>query len=100
MGDVINVSKVSFGIEVQAHKLFDLLSLKGHVSIKMLRLLFEVINPLFYLELNTLVKVLPALFLTHVSVARRKNMSEFVSVWLHFNCPDQSFKACEVNLVL
>jgi hypothetical protein len=40
MGHVINVSKVSFGVEVQAHELFDLLSLEGHVSIKMLRLLF------------------------------------------------------------
>jgi hypothetical protein len=69
MGDVIDISKVSFCIEVQAHKLFDLLSLKGHVSIKMLRLLFEVINSLFYLELNALVKVLPSLFLAHVSVA-------------------------------
>ena len=69
MGHVINISKVSFGVEVQAHELFDLLSLEGHVSIKMLRLLFEVIDPLLNLELNALVKVLPALFLAQVSVA-------------------------------
>jgi hypothetical protein len=100
MGHVINVSKVSFGVEVQAHELFDLLSLEGHVSIKMLRLLFEVIDSLLYLELNALVKDLPTLLLAQVSVARREHVAEFMSVRLHFDCPDQSLEACEVDLVL